>query len=779
MAVQILGLRDYFDSRTNRTRKREAFFDKGWRADSVPELFKNLDDLIQDIPQHERYNLYYTAASCLEKRGRILESQSVLPIDIDDIDETKVDEYIPIVLESLGLKHEETGIVFSGNGLQFIVALKDPINDEEYFEEHRVHYKALCGKIAQDLFSHGLAGSVDPSVFSAARLLRLPNTRNVKPKKGDKEAKLLQGQIVPVDFNLVQRSGIPVVEYTDQISDAMLKRLPPPDTEGVLNGCDFIKWCGSHAADVSEPQWYALLSILGRLERGRDIVHQYSKGHPEYSEHDTDRKLEQAVTTAGPRTCLNIASIWDGCAGCANYQKCKSPIVIQSKEYIKTKDTGFYNIVLDPEGAPKKGKPNYGDLMKYFEQKHPFVTMAEGNVTYVWRDTHWEDYAPRKIDAFAEKHFDPSPNNQMCNEFRGKLQRNNIRDPDWFGRTSAINFANGTLDLETMDLRPHDSGQGFKYVLPFDHDSSQDCPRFTRFLDEVTCGDRQIQQVLLEYMGYSLSGIDPSIGQKALILVGGGSNGKSVFMDVLKYLAGKGNYATLSMGNEISKLENRYQLDGKLFNISEETPTNAMVDSTVFKALVTGGEVQARKLYCDAYSMKNNAKIIMACNELPSTRDLSHGMFRRLLLVPFKAKFDKDIEGYDPLIREKLYAEAPGIFNLVLQALLKFKRRKLFSDANAIDKEVKSYQLTNDDVLQWWKDTVIPDPSSEVALSDLFMLYKMDCEQQGIRHRSQVWFSRRVRDLVGEEGTFSRRRRDGKLKSLLHGYRAAEGEEEF
>lgn len=777
MSIQIIGLRDFYDKRKQKLSKKEAFFEKKWRAESVPYLFKNIDKFIKQIPETERYNVYYTAASCLESRGRKLASQSIIPIDIDDIDTEKLEEYIQVTLDALGTKYDETGIVFSGNGLQFIIAIDEPILDEEYFEEYRPFYKALCGKISQELFNHGLKSHVDSSVFSPARLLRLPNTINKKPEKGEKQARLIQGNITTISFNLKERSGMPVIEYNEQMSDKMLERLPPPDTQGVLNGCDFIKYCRDNSDSVTEPQWYALLSILGRLENGRELSHEFSRGHPSYSPGETDSKIQQAMQASGPRTCDNISQLWDGCGGCINFQKCKSPIVIQSAEYIKTKDTGFHNIVIDGNGI-KKGKPNYQDLMKYFEQQHPFITIADSNITYIWEQNHWEDYAPKSIDSFAERHFDPSPNNTICNEFRGKIQRNNLRNGNWFDTQGFINFNNGYLNLENNELSSHTSDMGFRYVLPFDYDPSLRCPRFERFLREITCNDEGLARVLLEFMGYSLSGIDPAIGQKALLLVGSGSNGKSVFMDLLKYLAGKGNYATLSMGNEINRLENRYQLDGKLFNISEETPTNAMMDSTVFKALVTGGEVQARKLYCDAYSMKNNAKIIMACNELPSTRDLSHGMFRRLLIVPFNATFDKSIEGYDPFIRDKLYEEAPGIFNLVLKSLNEFRRRKMFADSQTIDRQVEAYKRSNDDVQDWWDCSVVTS-DSEVSLTDMYTMYKIDAESSGLKPKNMVWFSRRIRQLVNDDSRFRRARKDGKLQAFVKGYAVSDSSEDF
>lgn len=780
MSIQIIGLRDYFDKKENKIKKKESFFDKNWRAPSVKELFSNLDTYLSVIPEEEKYNLYYTASVCLEKRGRVLEIQHVIPFDIDGIDVDKTEEYVTVVLATLGLDRDKTGIVFSGNGLQFLVGISIPIESEEYFDDHRHHYRAICGNINFRMFQEGLIGSADTSVFSAARLLRLPGTKNIKPAKGEKIARLMQPNIEHVAFDLKDISGMPEVSYDQQISDKMLDRLPPPDTKGVLAGCDFIKHCKDKPAEIDEPQWYALLSIIGRLEEAHSLVHEYSEGHPQYSKHETDRKFQQSLKASGPRTCDNISLIFDGCPACPNFGKCKSPIVLQSAEYIKTKDTGFYTIKLT-ENGPKKSKPHYDDLMRFFEQETPFTNMEEGNVTYTFTGTHWEDFSSKKIDSFAEKHFDPKPSNTICNEFRGKLQRNNLRNAEWYKSKGFINFTNGYLDLDRMELHKHSDDQGFRYVLPFDYDPSETCPRFEQFLREVTRSDEGTIRVLLEFMGYSLSGIDPAIGQKALVLVGGGSNGKSVFMDLLKYLAGKGNYSTLSMGSEINKLENRYQLDGKLFNISEETPNNAMMDSTVFKALVTGGEVQARKLYCDAYSMRNTAKIIMACNELPDTKDLSHGMFRRLLLVPFKQKFDETIKGYDPMLRDKLYDEAPGIVNMALAALAGFKETQGFTSSETITNEVDAYRRSNDDILTWYEDSVFHTgtKTDTLYLDDLYSLYKMDAEMGGIRAKTKYKFNQQLRGLAGEHGISRRRDKKNKLKYCMVGYTTEDTRGEF
>lgn len=745
MAVQILGLRPYVDRR-GKERKAEKFFEKGWRATSVPELFQNIDEIINTIPEEERWNLYYTAADCKEEKGRIFQQQEILPIDIDGIDVDRLDDYVAVVCKELNLSKDEIGIVFSGNGLQFILKLDDPIEDVSYFDNNRHLYKAMCGKVNQSLFAHGLEGNADTSVFSGARLLRLPNTKNVKPDKPVREAYIINSKICNSGFNLADCTGLPKVMEGEHIHPRAFMRLTEPDPVGVQEGCDFLKYCYANQANISEPQWYAMLSIIGRLPDGERLVHDYSKDHPQYDSEDTHFKYKQALEASGPRKCENINTLWDGCYDCANFGKCTSPIMLRSESYIGTKDTGFYDVTINPKTGAETRRPNYDDLVKYFDQEKLYTTMEIANVVHTFDGRKWLDISRNRIHNFAEINFDPSPSNQMCTEFELKLKRTKLRTQEWYQCDGYINFQNGVLDLQHNTLVEHSPDFGFKYVLPFDYDPTADCPMFKQFLEEVTLNRQDLIDVLIEFMGYSLVGVDPQLGQKALILYGGGSNGKSVFIEILRALAGQDNYSTLSMGSEVNKLENRYQLQGKLFNVSEETPTNAMVDSSIFKALVSGGEVQARKLYCDPFSMRNYAKIIMACNELPRSSDMSHGMLRRLLIVPFNATFTKD--NRDIHIVAKLKEELSGIFNLAMVGYTRFVKQNGFSESTTVDKEVEDYVNDNDTVQNFILDNCDMRPNHEVPVSKLYSSYSFYCDNGNLPPLNKIKFGKRMKQIL-------------------------------
>lgn len=745
MAVQILGLRPYTDRR-GKERKAEKFFEQGWRSPSVPELFADIDFYINQIPEDERWNLYYTAADVREEKGRIFVEQEVIPIDVDDIDVNRIDDYVTVICNELGIISKKTGIVFSGNGLQFIIGLKDKFDDVKFFDSHRHQYKAMCGKLNQALYKHGLEGTVDVSVFSGARLLRLPNTFNRKPDKPERMAYLVNATIERIDFDLGDKSELPKVEEGQHIHPNAYAKFPDPDPKGVQEGCDFLKYCYNNQQDVTEPQWYAMLSIVGRLPDGGKLVHDYSREHPQYDADDTNYKYQQALDASGPRKCESISTLWDGCTACPHFGKCASPITLKSDDFIGTRDTGFYDIFIHPKTGVEKRTPNYDDLVRYFKEQNEYTTMDVASAVHTFNGKKWSDISRNIIHNFAERNFDPSPSNQMCNEFEAKLKRTNIRNQNWYQVEGLINFENGVLDLQTMEMNFHTPEYGFKYVLPFDYDPSADCPMFKQFLQEVTLGREDLISVLIEFMGYALAGVDPQLGQKALILYGDGSNGKSVFIEILRALAGDDNYSTLSMGNEVNKLENRYQLQGKLFNVSEETPTNAMVESSVFKALVSGGEVQARKLYCDPFSMRNYAKIIMACNELPRSFDLSHGMLRRLLIVPFDATFTK--ANRDIHIVTKLKEELSGIFNLAMSGYHRFIKQDGFSDSTVVESAVENYVNENDSVQNFIMDECAIQPSYKVAVGQLYTAYSFYCDSGNLKALNKLKFGKRMKQLL-------------------------------
>lgn len=449
------------------------------------------------------------------------------------------------------------------------------------------------------------------------------------------------------------------------------------DGHEALKKCLFLAHSSENRASISEPEWYAAASIVGRFKDGAKLFDLMSKGHPGYSQEKTHDKLTQSVQVSGPRTCKGIEKLWSGCHNCTLYEKIKSPVQIFAPEVIPTEATGFYDVIVKGEKITRA--PNYGDLLRKFKLEHPYKSIADMKSIYVFNGKHYCDFTPIEIKAFSESKFNPEPKENMRREFLSKVESNSVDRRSFFIETTEnrLNFNNKVLDLKTKEEFLHSPEFGFRGVLPYDFDPDAACPTFEWFLSDVMLGDTELIAILQEFMGYVIRGGEYKY-HKALWLAGTGRNGKSTFLKVLKDLLGRSNYETVSISQIIHDKYASSMLDGKLANFSEETSPEDLSDSGPFKNLTGDGELVGQKKYGDPYSFRNRAKLIMTYNEIPMIKDLSPGMQSRPLVIPWdRDLMDESIQ--DKEIDLKLSKELPGILNFAIQGWDRLEKQRRFT----------------------------------------------------------------------------------------------------
>lgn len=768
MSIQILGIRTYID-KYGATKKAEKFFDEKWRAPSVQHLLNNVDEYVQKIPEAMRFNLFFTLADCLEKSGRSMNTQEIIMFDIDGIDKERKMEYIEPVCHILGLPLKKIAVLFTGNGLHFYIMLEKSFTDTDYFTEHRPYYKTLCSMINKELDSIFLTGEADPAVFSTGRMGRLPLTENRKPDKDTEVVSILVNNLEPIVFDMTKLIAPVDIADSEQISDEVLSKMPPADKEGILANCIFLKWCKHNQEDVSEPQWYAMLSILGRLEGGRDLAHEYSNESSTYNEEDTDNKLNQALLSSGPRKCTSIEGLGDWCVSCKYKGKQSSPITLQREEFIKTETEGFWNYTLDKTGNRKISQPNYDDLQKAFNRDYCYVTIDESRLIYVYDKNYYKLYPLSRIESYIQEKMNPKPKQAMRSEFTSLIKCTNLQPDEWTNVEGMINFSNGVLDLKTKKLLPHSRKFGFRYCLDYDYEPDALCPMFDIFMNEITLNDQELINVLLEFFGYSFSNIDPAWGEKALVLVGEGSNGKSVLLSTMSALAGRENYAVNTL-TDLQQENNRFSLMGKLFNVAEETPKRGLLDSALFKNLTTGGETTVKLMYHQPFKIKNYCKLIFACNELPDTNDMTMGLFRRLLIIPFDAIFLGD--KIDRGIRTRLLTEKSGIFNRVIEGYDRLIKNSNFSHSVRAAEKLSYFINETDLIKAWFNESMREDttPNAESNMMSLFDDFSIYCIERGQKVPTFTTFVKRTRVIV-RPLALSRATVNGRKVTTLLGYK--------
>ena len=245
---------------------------------------------------------------------------------------------------------------------------------------------------------------------------------------------------------------------------------------------------------------------------------------------------------------------------------------------------------------------------------------------------------------------------------------------------------------------------------------------------------------------------------------------------------------------DINKEQNRALLEGKPFNLAEETPSKALVDSANFKNIVTGGEMVIKSVYKKPYSVPNTAKLIMSCNEIPKSADTTSALYRRMLIVPWNRVFQEGTPGHDPFILQKLLLELPGIFNLVIAGYRRLKAQSGFTKSALSDQALTEYKESSDTVIPWAKEELaVAEFSSAEAATEcadftgvkrLYQHYKFWAEERGFHSVNFDTWSKRFHRLLSFADSRKSRQRAGKRgenkkETVYKGVKLLEEAEDF
>jgi len=294
-----------------------------------------------------------------------------------------------------------------------------------------------------------------------------------------------------------------------------------------------------------------------------------------------------------------------------------------------------------------------------------------------------------------------------------------------------INVRNGRLDWIAGNLEIHSPDYFEVMQLPVVYDQNAGCPTFDHYL--ATTLAPEIIPLAEEIMGYCL--IPDTRFERAVMMVGVGGNGKSVFLDTLIALLGAENISTVALQD---LEENRFrvaELFGKLANIFADLDDRALNSSSVFKTLVTGDRITAERKFAQPFSFRSYARLVFSANSLPPSRDRTHAFYRRWLIIPFEQVFTGENDDKD--LRLKLRGELPGILNRALNGLRRLFSNGKFSEPRAVKTAIEEYQHENDTVASFAADCVLNDANGTIEKKTLYSRYRFWCEAQGLRAVTQ------------------------------------------
>jgi len=312
-----------------------------------------------------------------------------------------------------------------------------------------------------------------------------------------------------------------------------------------------------------------------------------------------------------------------------------------------------------------------------------------------------------------------------------------------------INLQNGTFEInqEGTNLRKFNRKDFLTYQLPFSYNPEAKAPLFKKYLNQVL-PDEESQKILAEYLGFVFikNGNNTIKEEKALILYGTGANGKSVFFEIVNALLGNNNISNYSLQDLTN--ENGYyraMIANKLINYASEI--NGKMETSIFKQMVSGEPVPARLPYGKPMELKQYAKLIFNCNELPKDVEHTNAYFRRFLIIPFNVTIpekEQDKKLHNKIINNEL----SGVFNWVLEGLNGLISQNGFTDCKAADNSLEQYKTESNSVKLFLNEAGYgKDAEDSQLIKNLYPEYRAFCIEDGMTAFKKTNFMKQLTSL--------------------------------
>lgn len=396
----------------------------------------------------------------------------------------------------------------------------------------------------------------------------------------------------------------------------------------------------------------------------------------------------------------------------------------------------------------------YGDRVRYDHRQGRWL---------VWRRHRWaedvdgevhrlsKEAALRRRQASAQldekkkadRHWDWGWRSESSARLQSCIKEASVEPPvsdpgaAWDTNPFLIGAENGVCDLGRGEMRPGAPGDRVTRTTGIVYDPEARCERWLQFLDEVSDGRADWVEFVRLSIGYSLTGSTRE--QVWFLCYGGGNNGKSVFLNIIRLLLGDyaANLSSDSMkrrrGNGGSgPTSDVARLSGKRLVTCPELAESSMLDEERLKAWSHGDRQTARFLNQGEFEFDMTAKFWVATNHLPQVTDASEGFWRSMMVVPFTRAFDAAER--DPKLEEKLKGELPGIFAWAVAAAVEWGQRGLTRPA-IVAVTTLSYREKSDVLAEFITERCTTVAGARATRGQLYASYRGWATAQGFSEK--------------------------------------------
>lgn len=309
-----------------------------------------------------------------------------------------------------------------------------------------------------------------------------------------------------------------------------------------------------------------------------------------------------------------------------------------------------------------------------------------------------------------------------------------------------VSFRNGIYDIDEDTMIPHSPEIIVTNPIPHDYLKDSYSPIADKFLDKISCRDKEIRAVMEEALGYSF--LRRNELRKSFLLLGNKANGKSTFLDMIKTILGDDNITSMDL-KELGDRFKSAEMFSKLANIGDDISDDFINDLAIFKKIVSGDRINAERKNKDPFDYNPYCKLYFSANTLPRLKDRTGSVIDRMIIIPFEAEFGSDKPDYDPFIKYKLRAEESisYLISLGMKGLRRVLERNSFTHSQKIDECLRAYDEENNNVLSWMS-VEMPNIENH-SVMEVYQAYREFCGASNLIPMSSTEFSKQLKARKG------------------------------
>jgi len=409
---------------------------------------------------------------------------------------------------------------------------------------------------------------------------------------------------------------------------------------------------------------------------------------PEGQRNDTLFRYGAALRAGGASREEVLSSIRD-----RNHARCKPPL--DDAELIKIAESAVrYDPMahLTDMGNAERFVKRHGASLKYCTPQKKW---------YIWDEKRWVPDRLKRVELLAKEvvRSIPAEAEGLSSEDQQKAIRKWARQSESADRIRAmvrvaqsdlavaqdafdthpwlLNVENGTLDLKTVKLLPHNRDHLITRLVNGAWSDGAECPTFLTFLDQTFPQDTATIEFLQRAVGLSLIG--KQIERALFILLGRGANGKSVLIETLMDVFGDYTLSTPAetfLAKNSSNIPNDVaRLKGARIVTCRETEKDQDLAASNIKMLTGNDMVPARYLYGEWFQFRPVCTCWLATNHAPEEGKIDDALWDRLKVIDFKVQIPEEEQDRD--LRDKLLAERDAILRWAVEGCAKYLREGL------------------------------------------------------------------------------------------------------